>query len=175
MNNINVSDWIVNQVEKITKKNNISTIIDVASGFGRHSVYLANNGYRVISMDIDLKKLKTFTNNKKIFSICFDLENEDIWPIQSSFEMVIVVNYLYRRNFKNILDLVKKNGYLIYETFCVGNEKYGKPKNPDFLLKKNELKKLIDEKFFIEDYYEGIVTSPTKAFKQMALAKRVAI
>ena len=53
MNNINPSDWIVNQVELITKKNKINTIIDVACGFGRHSVYLANKNYKVVSIDID--------------------------------------------------------------------------------------------------------------------------
>ena len=62
MNNINPSDWIVNQVELITKKNKINTIIDVACGFGRHSVYLANKNYKVVSIDIDFKKLRTFTN-----------------------------------------------------------------------------------------------------------------
>ena len=175
MNNINPSDWIVNQVELITKKNKINTIIDVACGFGRHSVYLANKNYKVVSIDIDFKKLRTFTNNKNISSACLNLENHEYWPIQSYFDIVIVVNYLYRRNFNNILNLVKKDGYLIYETFCIGNEKYGKPKRKEYLLENKELKNITDNRFVIKDFYQGIVSVPTKSFKQMLVAKRVAM
>ena len=116
-----------------------------------------------------------FSNNKNISSICFDLENISIWPINYSFDLVIVVNYLYRENFKNILKLVKKNGYILYETFSIGNEIYGKPSNPSYLLKKNELKKLINEKFFVDTFYEGLIKSPYYAYKQMIVAKRVAV
>ncbi len=175
MNNINPSDWIVNQVELITKKNEINTIIDVACGFGRHSVYLANKNYKVVSVDLDFDKLKTFADKKNIISVCFDLENEDYWTVKNYFDIVIVVNYLHRRNFNKILNLVKKNGFLLYETFCVGNEKYGKPNRKDYLLKNEELKTLIDNKFIVKNFYQGIVKIPTVAYKQMFVAKRVAI
>ncbi len=174
MSNINPSDWIVNQVEFITKNNQIPSIIDIASGDGRHSTYFANKGYNILSIDNDFKKLKSYSNFKNINTICFDLENDNFWPISITFDIVLVVNYLYRKNFKNILKLVKKNGYLIYETFCVGNEKYGKPSNPDYLLKNNELKNLITERFVIKRFYQGLVENNIKSYKQMFLAKRVA-
>ena len=71
--------------------------------------------------------------------------------------------------------MVKLNGYLIYETFASGNEEYGKPKNPKFLLKKGELKYLIDKKNFkIITYFHGLVEKPNLSIKQRCVARKVA-
>ena len=71
------------------------------------------------------------------------------------------------------INLVKINGYLIYETFAVGNEKYGKPSNRKFLLKNNELKSLLTDNFKILDFYEGYLSKPKSSVKQRCIAKRV--
>jgi hypothetical protein len=60
------------------------------------------------------------------------------------FDAVIVTNYLYRPYLKNITKLLNPMGFLIYETFAIGNEAYGKPSNPNFLLQPNELLNLAE-------------------------------
>ena len=173
MNNINPSEWIVNQVELISKNNTISTIIDIASGNGRHSIYFSKKGVSVVAIDKDLKKLKLYSKFTNVISICFDLESTKFWPFNYQFDLVLVVNYLHRKHFNNILNLVKINGYQIYETFAVGNEKYGKPSNRKFLLKNNELKSLLTDNFKILDFYEGYLSKPKSSVKQRCIAKRV--
>ena len=77
---------------------------------------------------------------KNIKTMCFDLETNEKWPFDENYyDIVIVTNYLYRPKIKNIGNLVKENGFLFYETFATGNEKLGKPSNPDYLLKNMEL------------------------------------
>ena len=173
MNNIKPSEWIVNQLKPIIKDNNINNLLDLACGNGRHSIYFSKKIKKIYSIDYDINKLQNFLYSDNIFSICFDLEKNNIWPFKFQFDVVVVVNYLHRENFNKILNLVKLNGFLLYETFSEGNEKFGKPKNPKFLLKKNELKKMIGKKFSIINYSSSKILTPKIAIKQCCVAKRV--
>ena len=72
-------------------------------------------------------------------TITADIEN-DAWPLTGrSFDGVVVTNYLWRPLWPLILNSVKPGGVLLYETFAQGNEAYGKPSRPDFLLAPAEL------------------------------------
>ena len=103
--------------------------------------------------------------NKHIFEAWF--------PSSKKFELVLVTNFLNREIFSYILKSVNKGGYLIYETFSEGNEKYGKPKNRDFILKSNELLKLTEE-FKLLCYENVKVEFNTSGFvKQKILVKNV--
>ena len=94
----------------------------------------------VTAIDKDQEKLNKYKNFKNINTICFDLETNEEWPlVKEYYDVIIVVNYLYRPKIKKLINLLKKNGFLFYETFSLGNEKYGSPKNPNFLLKNKEL------------------------------------
>ena len=71
------------------------------------------------------------------------------------FNVVLETNYLLRKKLPDLFKLVKLNGYIIYETFAVGNEKYGRPANPNYLLKSKELLKINTENFKTLEFYEG--------------------
>lgn len=72
-------------------------------------------------------------------TICADIENGP-WPLTGrTFGGVIVTNYLWRPLLPHVLQSLKPNGVLIYETFSAGNETVGKPSRPDFLLTPGEL------------------------------------
>ena len=86
--------------------------------------------------------------------------------------MIIVVNYLYRPRIKNLINLLKTGGYLFYETFALGNEKYGSPKNPDYLLKDKELLNLFSKENEILSYFNGVVTEDKISIKQRCLIKK---
>ena len=55
------------------------------------------------------------------------------------FEAVVVTNFLHRPRLDLLAGLLEPGGRLIYETFARGNERYGKPSNPSFLLADGEL------------------------------------
>ena len=94
----------------------------------------------VTAIDKDQEKLNKYKNFNNINTICFDLETKEEWPlVKEYYDVIIVVNYLFRPKIKKLITLLKKDGFLFYETFSVGNEKYGSPKNPDFLLKRQRI------------------------------------
>ena len=68
-----------------------------------------------------------------------DLENGP-WPLAGErFDAVVVTNYLWRPLMPSLLASLADGGVLIYETFALGNEAFGRPSNPDFLLRPGEL------------------------------------
>jgi len=86
-----------------------------------------------------------------------DLEDGSPWPLAGrSFDAVVVTNYLWRPLFPPILAALKPGGALLYETFAAGNEAFGRPANPDHLLKRGELLDLARGLTVIA-YEDGIV------------------
>lgn len=68
-----------------------------------------------------------------------DLEDGTNWPLGGGYDGVIVTNYLHRPLFPAIEASLVEGGILLYETFALGNERFGRPSNPDFLLRPGEL------------------------------------
>ena len=65
--------------------------------------------------------------------------------------------------------LLRPGGVLIYETFMLGNEQFGKPSSPDFLLAPGELLKRC-EALQIAAFEQGVVTTPRAAAIQRICA-----
>ena len=149
------SEWIFDQIKtlKIEKKINL---LDFASGNGRNCIPLSKKNIMVTAIDRDQEKLNKYKNFKNINSICFDLETSEEWPLTKEYyDVIIVVNYLYRPKIKKLINLLKKDGFLFYETFSLGNEKYGSPKDPNFLLKDRELIEIFGEFLLPLSFYDG--------------------
>ena len=77
---------------------------------------------------------------------------------------------LYRPLFVDLIKALSLNGVLIYQTFMIGNEVYGRPSNPHFLLKKNELNDTFSRKLDVVAFDEGYVESPKPAVIQSICA-----
>ena len=88
------------------------------------------------------------------------------------YDVIIVVNYLFRPKIKKLINLLKKDGFLFYETFSLGNEKYGSPKNPDFLLKDRELLDIFGEELIPISFYDGKIKGKNISIKQMGSFKK---
>lgn len=113
-------------------------VLDLACGAGRHSRYLANLDCSVIAVDKDVSLLEVYAD-ERISPKQLDLELES-WPLgESQFDGIVVTNYLYRPHLDQLPQMLTEGGVLIYETFAQGNEIFGKPSNPNFLLKTGEL------------------------------------
>ena len=114
------------------------TVLDVAAGRGRHARFFLDRGHRVTAVDRDAALLADFPAG--IETIAADLEDGSPWPLAGRrFDAVIVINYLHRPLFPALLAALAPGGVLIYETFGRGNERFGRPAHPDFLLEPAEL------------------------------------
>jgi len=149
---------------------NPGVVLDLACGAGRHSQYLANLNYSVIAVDQDVSLIEA-NADVRISPQKLDLELED-WPLTGSlFDGIVVTNYLYRPHLDQLPQMLTDGGVLIYETFAQGNEAFGKPSNPNFLLKTGELLALASRHGLKVLAYEDIyLDSPKPAMMQRICA-----
>ena len=149
-----------------------SNVLDLACGSGRHSRYLAELGYRVEALDRDEAALASLAEVPGIVTRHADVE-EGPWPYHSRwFDGIVVTNYLHRPLLPLLMNALGEGGVLIYETFMIGNERYGKPSNPHFLLRPSELLEVVRRRLHVVAFEEGEVDAPKPAVVQRLCATR---
>jgi tellurite methyltransferase len=135
-------------------------VLDVAMGTGRNAVYLAKKGFDVEGVDISPEAVRSALDQARAVGVTLkarvaDLES-DYHIEKSAYDVIICFNYLQRSLITQIKDGLRVGGIVVYETFTVDQAQLGKPKNPDYLLKYNELLALFRD-FRCLYYREGIV------------------
>lgn len=146
------------------------TVLDIACGGGRHTRYLNALGYRVVAVDVDASALDDLAGNLKVEIFETDLE-ADGWPFgERRFDGIVVTNYLHRPLLPLLPEALASGGVLIYETFAKGNEKYGRPSNPAFLLEPGELLDAFAPRLTIVAYEHGTYREPMPAVRQRVCA-----
>lgn len=147
-----------------------AAVLDVAAGGGRHSGFFAHRGHQVTAVDRDTAALAP---HPAIEAIQADLEDGSPWPLPGRlFGAVIVTNYLHRPLFPALLDALAPGGVLLYETFMEGNERFGRPSNPRFLLKDGELLDLARGRLSVTAYEARMISEPKMAMVQRIAARR---
>ena len=137
-------------------------MLDVACGHGRHARYFAARGCRVVAIDRDAAALATLAGNPRIETREADLERGGPVLGGERFDAIVVVNYLHRPLLPELLAALADDGVLLYETFARGNEAYGRPANPDFLLGPGELLEVIAGRLLAVAFEQGHVASPER-------------
>ncbi len=137
--------------------------LDLGCGGGRHSIFLAKNGFSVDAVDISsvaIEYLKSMKNNLDITPILADLDNFEIFP--NKYGLIVKINYLDKALIKRAKNALVKGGIIVVETYVEdkNNEKKG---NKAFLLQKGELKKLFDDFEVIE--YNEFWNEPYEKYK----------
>jgi len=118
--------------------------LDLACGAGRHTRLLQALGHPVTAVDRDAAALGALAALPGVETIVADLEGDQPWPLGSRrFAGIVVTNYLHRPLFPAILGALEPEGVLIYETFATGNERFGRPRKPDHLLRSGELLEIV--------------------------------
>jgi SAM-dependent methyltransferase len=146
------------------------TVLDLACGQGRHARHLAGLGYRVEAVDRDETALAALAGVAGITTRCADLEGAP-WPYAAGmFDGIVVANYLHRPLLGALLEALRPGGVLLYETFALGNEKHGRPSNPEFLLRPDELRRWVDGRLTILAFEQGLVERPKPAVIQRICA-----
>jgi SAM-dependent methyltransferase len=149
-------------------------VLDLACGSGRHSLFLLGCGHGVTASDIDVSRLADIRGEAGLEIIAADLENAP-WPFSGRrFAAVVVTNYLHRPLFPHILAVLAPGGLLLYETFAAGNERFGRPRNPDHLLKRGELLSGILGGLTVLAYEDLTIGEPKSAAVQRVCARKPA-
>ncbi len=157
------SPWVCRFAELIPAGGDV---LDLACGAGRHARHLADLGYRVEAVDRDESQLSRLADVPRISTRQADLEGGP-WPyFGRQFDGIVVANYLWRPLMPRIMAALAEGGTLIYETFMLGNERFGKPSNPQFLLRPGELLDLMHKRFTVVAFEQGEVDSPWPAVIQ---------
>jgi SAM-dependent methyltransferase len=146
-------------------------VLDVACGSGRHLRWLAARGFAVTGVDRDAGALEPLRLLGR--AVVADIENGP-WPFAGeTFDAVVVTNYLWRPLLPTLVASVADGGVLIYETFALGNEAFGKPSNPAFLLRPGELLEACRE-LHVVAYEDGLLEGPPRRVQRIAARRRPA-
>lgn len=147
-------------------------VLDLACGGGRHARYLASLGHTVEAVDRNAEAIEALRDIPGIVGHCADLEGGP-WPYGGChFAAVVVTNYLWRPLFPHLMVTLDKGGILIYETFMLGHEQYGKPSNPAFLLRPKELLHVVRNHLEIIAFEQGELGGAHPAVVQRLCAVR---
>ena len=147
-------------------------VLDLACGKGRHTRYLHALGHGVLAADKSLAGVRDLKGNSDIQLLETDLELED-WPFRDEqFTGIVVTNYLYRPHFPHLAKSLAPNGLLIFETFAAGNERFGRPRNPDYLLHTNELLHAFKDALEVIAFEQSNDHEPRPAVRQRICARR---
>lgn len=162
------SSWVVQWAGLIPAN---ATILDVAAGKGRHALYFAGRGNLVTAIDRDTAALPV---GDGLEIVAADLENGSAWPLPGrAFGGVVVTNYLHRPLFPTLFDVLEPGGVLLYETFMAGNERFGRPSRPEFLLQDGELLDLVQGRFSVTAYEARMISEPKMAMVQRIAARKL--
>ena len=154
------SDWVVRWASLVTR----GPVLDLASGAGRHARFFADRGLDVVAVDREPQSIPGVT------FVQADLEGGKPWPFPGQrFAAIVVTKYLHRPLFRTIEDSLAEGGVLVYETFMLGNERFGRPSNPDFLLRPGELREAFASLRLLA-FEEGEVARPKPAVTQRICA-----
>lgn len=166
------SSWVMRHLDGIAAGGGV---LDVAAGGGRHVRLCRAAGLAVTAVDRDVDALRAFSGDPGVEVVRADLER-DAWPLAGRrFDGVIVTNYLWRPVLPSIIAALAPGGLLIYETFATGNEAYGRPRNPEFLLRPNELLEAALPGLEVVEYRHGLEPGPQPAVRQKIAARRPAM
>ena len=162
-----VSPWVQRFADLVPPR---SAVLDVACGHGRHLRYFRARGHPVVGVDLDVSALDDLSGDDRVEIVQADLE-QGVWPFAGrTFGGVVVTNYLYRPLLPLLAAAVAPEGVLIYETFSRGNERVGRPRNPDFLLAPGELYEAVAPFLQVVAYEQGLEHRPRLAVRQRIVA-----
>ncbi len=166
------SPWVIRFTDRVPDG---APVLDLACGNGRHAAHFLDRGHPVLAVDKDLSKIADL-DVPGLSRLETDLEADGDraapWPLAGrTFGGVVVTNYLHRPLMSELVASVASGGVLIYETFVLGNEAFGKPANPDFLLRPGELLEWVHGRLRVLAYEDLTVTEPRPACVQRISAR----
>lgn len=151
--------------------------LDVAAGMGRNAIALARAGIPVVAADFSAIAMRAvretaIAEGLPITPVVADLETT--FPFhQRSFATILNVSFLSRDLIPRLIDSLRADGVLLFDTFLIDQAASGHPRDPRFLLQHYELRALLDGMELLR-YREGLTVYPDgkQAWRAVAFARR---
>jgi len=170
---------LVEHLDLLLQKTLPGPVLDLACGNGDNGIFLAQKGCQVTCCDISpqslgqAEKLAQAHNSRvEIWQVDLEMDGDNPLP-RDRYGAILVFRYLHRPLLDCIKKALKNGGLLVYETFTVEQIKFGKPRNPDFLLHPGELLQRFGD-WEVIHYFEGIRENPTRAVAEIVCRKPAA-
>ncbi len=140
--------------------------LDIACGMGRHSKYLASEGFEVDALDISSVAIEHLQGLDHIDAIEVDFDTYTLG--KNKYDLIVCTYFLERKLFPQMFDALKPDGIIIMETFLHDEENERVPSNPAFRLKTGELEATFNDQYellhiseFWDEDYLGYKTMKT--------------
>ncbi|HZQ78155.1 MAG TPA: SAM-dependent methyltransferase [Acidimicrobiia bacterium] len=144
-------------------------VLDVAAGRGRHTRFFRARRHPVTAVDRDTAGLADLGSDAGVEIVERDLEAGAPFPFgEHAFAGVVVTNYLHRPLLPAIVGAVAGGGVLLYETFARGQERFGRPQRPEFLLEPGELLEAVRGELRVVAYEDVVLDDPPRAVQHIA-------
>jgi tellurite methyltransferase len=117
-------------------------VLDIATGKGRNAIFLAEQGFDVVAIDVSPVALDEARKRAAQKSLSISWQQADLEQIElpkMTYDLIVNFNYLQRSLIPQIKAALRPGGQAIFETYLIGQEAIGHPKNPAYLLGHNEL------------------------------------
>ena len=145
----------------------LGPVVDLACGQGRNGLFLAANGIQVMMIDRSGERLAEARHLARQAGLEVEIRRLDLEKAGAN---PVVFRYLHRPLIPAIRRAIRTGGILIYETFTQDQRRFGKPRNPDYLLQPQELKGWFRD-WKILHYFEGLKQNPPRALAQIVCCK----
>ena len=139
--------------------------LEIATGKGRNAIFLAEQGFDVVAIDVSpvaLDEAHKRAADKRLTISWQQADLEQIELPEAAYDLIVNFNYLQRSLIPQIKSALKVGGHVVFETYLIGQETIGHPKNPAYLLGHNELLEWFRD-FRVLWYREGKLTEGGEA------------
>lgn len=161
------SAWVTQWAEAARAGN---SVLDLACGSGRHGRVFLERGHPVTFLDKQIAGVSDLAGQAELIEA--DLETDKGWPLGTrQFDVVVVTCYLHRPILADIVAAVAPGGLLVYETFARGNEAYGHPARPAYLLEAGELLEAVRGRLTVFGFEHSYDEQPKPGIRQRIAAR----
>ena len=119
--------------------------LDLACGLGGSALVLAHCGLQTEAWDRNADALRQLAANAARLDLAVTVRQRDVEaapPAAEQFDVIAVSHFLHRPTLAALRRAVRPGGLILYQTFRDERVIAAGPRNPDYLLKDNELLQL---------------------------------
>jgi len=140
------SPFLLREIERIKLLAPGLTALDIASGEGRNSIFLAQHGFIVTALDISdvgisKGKMRATDSGVQIFFRQMDLDG---YKFTEKYDLIINFNFLSRKLITKEVTALNPGGLLLFDTI-IGTSKMLAEHNPDYFLVSGELMQIFSQ------------------------------